>query len=96
MWGAMARAAFELISETPGVMGGYPVVAGTRIPVRLIVAMFRDTRDLDYILAMYPQLSREQVEAALAYYQTYPARVDEDFARHGRALAELQARGCPD
>ena len=96
MQGAMAGTAFELISETPGVMGGYPVVVGTRIPVRLIVAMHRDTRDLDYILAMYPQLSREQVEAALAYYRTYPARVDEDFARHDRALAELQARGCRD
>ena|SRR5438067_5214854 len=91
----MPRKKHPSISETPGVVGGYPVVAGTRIPVRMIVAMSRDGYDLDYIVAMYPQLSPEQVRAALAYYETHPARVDEDFARHDRALAELQARGCP-
>ena len=84
------------VTETPGVCGGYPCIANTRIPVRLIVEFFRETPDVAAILAIYPQLSREQVEAALAYHQTYLARVDEDFARHDRALAELQARGCRD
>ena len=91
----MPRKKYPLISETPGVVGGYPVVAGTRIPVRMIVAMSRDGYDLDYIVTMYPQLSPEQVRAALAYYEAHPARVNEDFARHDRALAELQAGGCP-
>ena len=60
-----------------------------------VTARNHRTDSIDYIVAMYPQLSPEQVRAALAYYEVHPARVDEDFERHDRALAELQARGCP-
>jgi uncharacterized protein (DUF433 family) len=78
------------VSETPGVCGGYPVVRGTRIPVRILVAVYRESGGVEQILAMYPHLSPEQVQGALDYYATFPARVDEDFARHAHALAELQ------
>ena len=84
------------VSETPGVCGGYPVVRGTRIPVRIVVQFYRETGDLDSILAMYPYLTREQLQGALDYYAACPARVDEDFARHARAWAELQGRRWPD
>ena len=84
------------VSETPGVCGGYPVVRGTRIPVRIILHAYQETRDLGSILAMYPHLSREQVQGALDYYTAYPGRVDEDIARHERVLAELEGRPWPD
>lgn len=80
-----------LIRETPGVCGGYPCIGDTRIPVRMIVELYRDTRDVARTAAMFPQLSRRQVEAALAYYRDCPERVDEDIARNARALADLQA-----
>ena len=80
------------VTETPGVCGGYPCVANTRIPVRLIVEFFRETRDVAAILAIYPQLSREQVEGALAYYAAHPERVDEDIAWNAEVLAQLQKR----
>ncbi len=80
------------VSETPGVCGGYPVVRGTRIPVRILVNVYREAGDLAEILAMYPHLTAEQVQGALDYYAAEPARVDEDIARHAHALAELQGR----
>lgn len=90
----MAKAAPAVIKETPGVCGGYHCIGDTRIPVRLIVELFRMTGDFERTAAMYPQLSREQVQGALDYYHEHPARVDEDIERNARTLAELQARGC--
>ncbi len=75
------------IRETPGVCGGYPRVGRTRIAVRLIVEQYRDTGSVDGVLALYPQLTPAQVEAALAYYRESPARVDEDIARHAQLWA---------
>jgi uncharacterized protein (DUF433 family) len=80
------------VNETPGVCGGYPVIRGTRIPVRILVGLYREYGDLAEILAAYPHLTAEQVQGALDYYAADPARVDEDTARHARALAELQGR----
>jgi uncharacterized protein (DUF433 family) len=83
------------VSETPGVCGGYPVVRGTRTPVWVIVETYRETGDIEPMLAMFSHLTREQIQGALDYYAAYPTRVDEDIARHARALAELQEQQWP-
>jgi uncharacterized protein (DUF433 family) len=83
------------VEETPGIGGGYPQVRGTRIPVRTIVAYHRAYDDVSRIQCMFPYLTREQIQGALDYYDQYPDRVDEDFQRNARALAELQARRWP-
>ncbi len=41
---------------------------------------------------MYPQLTAAQVQDALAYYEDYPARVDEDIRTNAEAFAALQPR----
>jgi uncharacterized protein (DUF433 family) len=81
-----------LVAEYPGVNGGYPVVVPTRIAVRLIVEAFRETDDLRQVVDAFPQLSREQIRAALDYYQDHPARVDEDIERNERALRAIRSR----
>lgn len=81
-----------LIAEQPGVNGGYPVVAPTRIAVRLVVEAFRETGDLRETIQAFPQLSREQVQAALDYYRDHPSRVDEDVERNERALRAIRSR----
>ena len=80
------------IKETPGVCGGYPCIENTRIPVRMIVELFNDTHDLAQTAAMFPQLTRQQIRDALAYYHEHPARVDEDIERNARISAHLPAR----
>jgi uncharacterized protein (DUF433 family) len=76
------------VTEIPGVNGGYPVIRGSSIPVRIIVQFFRRGLDLDQLMEMYPHIGRERLQGALDYYAAYPARVDEDIERNARAWAE--------
>lgn len=61
------------ISPTPGiaidpdVLGGKPVIAGTRIGVDLILEKVGDGHSIDDILRDYPHLKREQISAAITY-----------------------------
>jgi uncharacterized protein (DUF433 family) len=81
-----------LIVETPGVCGGYPRVWNTRISVALIVEAYREAAQrLDETSRAFPQLTPEQVCAALEYYAAHPERVDEDIERNARALEAIQA-----
>ncbi|HZO28063.1 MAG TPA: DUF433 domain-containing protein [Chloroflexota bacterium] len=82
----------RLIAEYPGVNGGYPVVAPTRIAVRLVVEAFRETGDLRETIEAFPQLSRDQIQAALDYYRDHPGRVDEDIERNEKALRAIRSR----
>ena len=88
----MAYTGYPPINETPGVCGGYPCVGDTRIPVCLIVEFYRGLGDIEGVAAMLPQLTLEEIRGALAYYEAFPARVDEDIATNAAALAEIQAR----
>ena len=83
------------IRETPGVCGGYPCIGYTRVPVRLVVESYRATGSLEKVVQLYDMLSREQIQAALAYYKAHPDRVDEDIERNRRASEELTARPWP-
>ena len=57
----------ERISIDPKVMAGKPVIRGTRIPVDLVVRMVAQGIQTDEILADYPILCREDIQAAVAY-----------------------------
>ncbi len=82
-----------MITETPGVSGCYPCIAGTRIPVRSIVQLLRVyDGDVAKVADDLTQLMREQIDVALDYYRAHPARVDEDIARNAATLTTLQAR----
>lgn len=57
----------EHIVVNPDVLVGKPVVKGTRIAVELLLDRFADGWGCDEILEAYPHLTREQVQAALAF-----------------------------
>ena len=54
------------VSVDPGIHHGVPVIAGTRIPVSIVVGSFAGGMSRDDIKREYG-LSGEQVDAALAY-----------------------------
>lgn len=56
----------DRIVSDPDLMHGEPCIRGTRIPVAIIVASLADL-SIEQLLAEYPQLSREDVQAALRY-----------------------------
>jgi len=49
------------------ILGGKPVIKGTRIPVYLIAEMIANGSSIKDILKEYPELSKEDVKAALRY-----------------------------
>jgi uncharacterized protein (DUF433 family) len=49
------------------ICGGKPVIRGTRIMVRNILSMLKGGYDVQRVLDAHPELSREDVEAALDY-----------------------------
>jgi uncharacterized protein (DUF433 family) len=57
----------ELISTDPQVCGGQPVIRGTRVPLRTVLASLANGDGIDDILNSYPTLTREQVEAVIAF-----------------------------
>jgi uncharacterized protein (DUF433 family) len=57
----------ERVVADPAVHHGEPCIAGTRVPVRMIVGSLADGMSFDQILVEYPQLSLEDLKSALAY-----------------------------
>ena len=57
----------EQIDVDPGVCSGKPVIRGTRIMVRNILGMVAGGYTVERVLQAYPELAREDVEAALEY-----------------------------
>ncbi len=67
----MART--RIVSD-PAVMGGAPVVKGTRLPARMLHARVIGGDSLDSILEDYPYLDPETVAAAVMYVAANPER----------------------
>ena len=57
----------ERINRNPDIMMGKPVIRGTRIPVELIVRKLGEGASFGDILDGYPNLTREDIQAALIY-----------------------------
>ncbi len=55
----------ERIHRDPAVHHGDPCVAGTRVSVSVIVGSVADGDTFEQILSSYPQLTREDIQAAL-------------------------------
>lgn len=62
----------RLIVEDEGILGGTPVIRGTRISVYAVRGRIQDGDTVEDILADYPDLTREAVEAAVIYASTHP------------------------
>jgi uncharacterized protein (DUF433 family) len=57
----------RLIVSDPAVMMGKPVIAGTRITVELILEKLAAGETTEQILDAHPRLTREAIQAALAF-----------------------------
>jgi uncharacterized protein (DUF433 family) len=57
----------EFLSSRPEVCGGEICATGTRIPVTVILDTLAEGATKDEVLASYPTLSLDHINAALAY-----------------------------
>lgn len=60
------------ISVDPAVHHGDPCIAGTRVPVSVIVGSIAEGDTFQRVLAAYPQLTRDDIEAALRFAGARP------------------------
>lgn len=71
LWGRYV-AAREAVTTNPEILGGTPVIAGTRIPVHDIARSVVSGLPLSRISNAYPSLSEEQIELATLYARANP------------------------
>jgi uncharacterized protein (DUF433 family) len=57
----------QWIISDPSIMMGKPVITGTRITVELIIEKLAAGETVQQILDAHPRLSREAIQAALAF-----------------------------
>ena len=50
-----------LVTSSPDIMGGTPVLAGTRVPVQTLFEYLEAGETIDDFLEGFPSVSREQV-----------------------------------
>lgn len=66
--GLMSTMLTQRIEKTPGVCGGEARIAGTRIPVWLLVAYRQDGVTDDRLLEFYPSITLAELSAAWWYF----------------------------
>jgi len=58
------------ITQSPDVLSGTPVFAGTRVPVKNLIDYLRAGDSVDTFLEDFPSVQREQVDEVLALAET--------------------------
>jgi uncharacterized protein (DUF433 family) len=69
-----------LVRKTPSVCGGEACIRDTRIMVWLLVSLIRQGMADGQILANYPTLSAQDLDAARLYSRLHPGEIDEAIA----------------
>ena len=70
-WGRYL-AARNVVKVDPDILGGTPVIAGTRVPVHDVAASVAAGLSVSRIASAYPSLDEEQIELATLYARANP------------------------
>ncbi len=79
------------ITIDPNILVGKPVIAGTRIPVYLVLNLLAHGKTIQEIIEDYPELDEESVKAAIGYAanhmeyeetKTYDVEVSSSLFKH--------------
>jgi uncharacterized protein (DUF433 family) len=68
----------ERIESNPDIMGGKPVIRGTRVPVEIILRKLGAGMTAEAIVVDHPRLTLDDIRAAQAFAADYMA--DEELA----------------
>jgi uncharacterized protein (DUF433 family) len=72
-WKRLGEARAQVVVD-PEILGGTPIIRGTRVPVYDVAASVVAGISMERILASYPSLNHEQVELAALYVEANPQR----------------------
>ena len=68
------------IVQKDGVRGGRPILRNTRMPVWLIIAMWKKGDSVEDILIAYPHLKPAAVYDAISYYLDHQTEIEQQIA----------------
>lgn len=57
----------DLITQDPKILGGKPIIAGSRMSVEVILELLSSGMETNQIIKEYPFLTKKQVQAAIDY-----------------------------
>jgi uncharacterized protein (DUF433 family) len=80
----------QRIDVDPDVLMGKPVIAGTRIPVYLILNLLRSGYDEERIIEAYPVLTRDDIRAVRNIIVIDLS--DEELEAELKAVDDLEAK----
>lgn len=64
----------NIIIQDPDILGGKPIIAGTRMSVESILELLASGMEMREILKEYPFLKKEQIEASINYVKNIVAK----------------------
>lgn len=70
----------QLIERSDEILGGTPVFAGTRVPVRTLIEYLEGGDRLDDFLEDFPTVTRDQATAVLEMMKQALLRQDDESA----------------
>jgi len=88
----------EVIARDPEILEGKPYLVGTRMGVHSLVGYWQTyAGDMERILREFPHLTREQIEAALAFYEdaSHRAEIDRILSLNRSPSGKDRARQIP-
>ena len=74
----------RMIRKTPGVAGGYACIRNTRIAVWTLISLVKQGASNNDLLLDFPGLTRFDLLAARAYYQSNKTETDAVIAEHNQ------------
>jgi uncharacterized protein (DUF433 family) len=69
---ALGRPRSRIVVD-PAILGGYPTIAGTRVPFDVVAALARDELEPDEIAEVYPSVDREAIGDAVSFAEQVAA-----------------------
>ena len=84
----MPATQYRYLTNVPGVRSGRTIIEGTRIGVHDVIAVIINGASVDDVCRSYPDVTRAQVYACLAYYEDHRPEIDALVAR--QMSADLQ------
>lgn len=78
----MAATTYRYLTSIPDVRADHTIVEGTRIGVHDVIGLLQNGETIDTLVARcFPDLTRAQVYACLAYYEDHRGEIDLLVAR---------------
>lgn len=75
---AMPATSYRYLTNIPGVRSGRTIIEGTRIGVHDVIGLLQNGETIDTVIPRcFPDVTRAQVYACLAYYEDHRAEIDD-------------------